>query len=105
MRRHTVSRTLELFVDGNADGPEIVADVTFTFTAGCEPFWDRTLGVMLPGDPDELEVETVTLSRTDEKGAVEDLECPAWLGEWIISNLDQDSLRDAAREESSEHAE
>lgn len=90
--KHTYDTFVEiLLVRGDSD--EIEARITFTYTPGCAAWWDRYLGAWMPGDPPEVEVLGVELSRTDRNTKKREvLPSPDWLGEMILNRVSEDEL-------------
>lgn len=91
--RHTHDVDLSKVFEEAGRFAGITASLEFIHTPGCGPWWCSHVGAYMPGDPREVEVVRLTLSRISPKtGLREDLTCPDWLGEEIIAAVDNDEL-------------
>jgi hypothetical protein len=58
--------TYEWTIDG-ACVAEVEARVTYDYSPGSNPYYDRTYGNWMPGDPPEIEIENVELIELGAK--------------------------------------
>jgi hypothetical protein len=73
-------------------GFDFWADIDFTLRQGSHDYWDRAIGVWLPGDPPDYEIHGITL-HLDEPGHLG----PGWKldGAQLELIAEHDAVRDA----------
>jgi hypothetical protein len=84
---HTYEATYE-----QMRGDEVVGSVevraVYTFYPGCNDYWDKSVGVWLPGDPDEIEVQSYLVEHGDSNWVKPDKDLESSLELWIDDRWD-----------------
>lgn len=89
--RHVYEMTLEILP---AVGKEIRYRIDYTYAPASFDFFDAKHGAWLPGDPENIDIEDVTLVRDGRP-----LACPNWLKDYIIAGVEIDTLTAYANED------
>jgi hypothetical protein len=94
---HIYRATLETYIDGS-ELANIGVTIRFSYIAGSEDHYNKSIGTWSPGDADELEITDIALSK-NVKGRLQKLECPQWLFDIIAGEIDHDSLREVVADD------
>jgi hypothetical protein len=86
MRRRRLRRNEFTVTLGDSEDRQV--EITATYSAQTEPYWARDPGVMLPGDPEEIEV--VSVRAVDEGADVAEVEAQ--------TDRIEEAVREAANE-------